>query len=274
MSNADSPMLAKYRIQNENFASGCFGKILLASDSSQKEVVIKKIPKVAANSSEVEKEIQAGKTLKHPNVVHFHEHYSDNEHDYLVFDRVHGNDLYSTIEKRKFIPFSDNEAKKIFKQILKSLQYCHQNHIAHRDIKLENILMDSTGKVTVIDFGLCDIVKPGHLSERFCGSIDYAAPEVLSRKSYNGFLADSFSLGVVLFTLLFAEFPFVSKDRVNALRHGLQQPRIMFNEVKKIQYKIDPVALDLISKMLRSDPKTRISLDEVKTHPWIRKPLW
>lgn len=264
--------LWRFDVQNENFASGCFGTILLARDPLlDREVVIKKIPKDGVSSTEVTKEIEAGKILNHKNIAKFNEHFSNNEWDFLVFERVFGYDLFNTIERRKFVPFSDIEAKKIFIQILKAIKYCHSKEVVHRDIKLENILMDNNGKVTVIDFGLCDIVKRGVHSQRFCGSIDYVAPEVLTKKSYDGYLADVFSLGVVLYTLLFAEFPFIANERVNAMKQRKEQPKILFAESKLKRWKINPLAKDLISKMLRTQPEHRLTLEEVKLHPYIRK---
>jgi len=257
-------------VKNEAFAAGCFGQIMLAEDLSQKEVVIKKLPKNENSAAEVDKEIHAAKKLNHPNIVKYWEHFSNDEFHFLVFERVYGNDLFSIIEKRRFVPFSDVESKKIFKQVLKAILFCHKNEVVHRDIKLENILLDATGNVTLIDFGLCDLVKRGHSSERFCGSMDYVAPEVLSRKSYDGFTSDTFSLGVVLFTLLFAEFPFAAKERVNSIRMGLPHPRIRYDDSKMRRFNVDPLARDLINKMLRPDPSTRIPLTEIKFHPWLR----
>jgi len=174
-------------------------------------------------------------------------------------------------KKRDSFPFTDQQSREIFNQVLKATQYSHSRGVIHRDIKLENILMDATGKVTLIDFGLCDLVsQPGQLSEKFCGSLDYVAPEVLSRPSYNGKLADCFSLGVVLFTLLFAEFPFVSNERINAVRYGRAQPRPNFVEAKMKKYSVDSMALDLISKMLVPNSNERITLDDVMNHPWIK----
>jgi len=262
--------LGKYFVENDNFASGCFGRILLAKDESDKEVVIKMIPKEGSNPIEIQREIGAGSLLSHPHIGCFIESFENTLNHFLVFERIHGKDLYSTIEKVGFVPFADQQSKEIFNQVLKAVQYCHSRGVIHRDIKLENILMDATGKVTLIDFGLCDLVsQPGQLSEKFCGSLDYVAPEVLSRPSYNGKLADCFSLGVVLFTLLFAEFPFVSNERINAVRYGRAQPRPNFVEAKMKKYSVDPMALDLISKMLVSNSNERITLDDVMNHPWI-----
>jgi len=264
--------LDRFQIEDEDFASGCFGKIMLARDSSDNEVVIKKIPKADSNPIEVAKEIKAGKSLQHSNISTFRGHFDDNENDYLVFDRVHGMDLFSTIDKRSFQPFKETDAKRTFKQILKAIQYSHSQSIVHRDIKLENILMDAAGKVTVIDFGLCDIVKRGDSSQRFCGSLDYVAPELLSRKEYNGYQADCFSLGIVLFTLLYAEFPFVAKDRVKAAQQRKDQPRLSFQEPRLKKWSVSESAKDLILRMINPNPDERITLDMVSMHPWLSCP--
>jgi len=264
--------LSKYQIIDENFASGCFGKILLARDARDKEVVIKRLPKDKSSDQEdILNEINAGRILNHRNVAKFVEHFSTNEFAYLVFERIYGSDLFHIIEKRNFTPFNERDVRTIFKQILKAIKHSHDNGIVHRDIKLENILMDSSsGRVTVIDFGLCDIVPPGQQSQKFCGSLDYVAPEVVSKRHYDGFKADVYSLGIVLYTLMFAEFPFVSKDRLHAIKHRLPQPPIAFSEQKMKRFKISSDAKDLISKMLRPDPTARLSLEEVQDHPFLR----
>jgi len=265
--------LSKYQIIDENFAAGCFGKILLARDARDKEVVIKQLPKgQESNQDDVLKEIEAGRTLSHRNVAKFIDHFSNNDFEFLVFERVYGSDLFHMIEKRKFVPFNERETRSIFKQIIKAIKHSHDNSIVHRDIKLENILMDpSTSKVTVIDYGLCDIVARGQVSQKFCGSLDYVAPEVVSQRNYNGFLADVYSLGIVLYTLMFAEFPFVSKDRMYAIKKRLPQPPIAFADSKMKRFKISMDAKDLITKMLRPEPATRITLEEVKNHPFMRE---
>lgn len=265
--------LSKYQIIDENFASGCFGKILLARDARDKEVVIKQLPKdQGSNHEDILNEINAGRMLNHRNVAKFVDHFSNNEYEYLVFERIYGSDLFHIIEKRNFIPFNERDVRNIFKQILKAIKHSHDSGIVHRDIKLENILLDTTtSKVTVIDFGLCDIVPPGQSSQKFCGSLDYVAPEVVSKRLYNGFLADVYSLGIVLYTLSFAEFPFVSKDRINAIKQRLPQPPIAFSEQKMKRFKVSLDVKDLITKMLRPDPATRLTLEQVQAHPFMRE---
>jgi len=268
-----STKLSQYHIKDDEFAAGCFGQILLAKDSKNQEVVIKRISKSGkSNPEEVRKEIEAGKTLSHKNIAQFIEDFSDEENDYLVFERIHGNNLLQIIEGRKFVPFSQSKATSIFSQIIDAIEYSHEQGVIHRDIKLENILMDSKGKVSVLDFGLCDLVESREsLSSKFCGSLDYVAPEVVSSKQYNGYKVDVYSLGVVLYTLLFAEFPFVVKDRINAIRNGTNQPSVAFTESKMKKFGVGEDAKDLIIKMLIANPNERISIEEIIKHPYIRK---
>lgn len=261
--------LTKYTIDNERFAKGNFGEVLTARDPSDNHVVLKKLPKTA----DVKREIEAGKrTSDCQYVARFLEHIELNDSHYLVFERAWGNDLFSIIETRKFQPFKEKEAKKIFKQIFAAIDHAHKKGVSHRDIKLENILMDvKTGVVKVIDFGLCDLIqKFGDLSDRFCGSVDYVAPEILQKKSYNSFLSDVFSLGVVLYTLLYAEFPFSANERLTAVAQNKEQPRLAFVDSKFMAYAVSDLAKDMIMKMLHPDPSRRCTMDDVRKHPWMK----
>jgi len=257
-------------VLDEDFARGNFGEIILAKDpTSNKEVVIKKIPKTIESVTAVHKEIEAGKRLKHPNVVRYLENFQTDTHHFIVFEKIDGKDLFTVLEQRRFVPYKDGEVRKIFRQVTKAIEHSHKNGIVNRDIKLENILIDKKGKVTVIDFGLCDTVKTEQKSERFCGSVDYVAPEVLAKKSYSGYAADVFSLGVVLYTLLYAQFPFVVAERLSAIASGKKQPDVMFSD----HAQVSASAKELIRKMVNPEPTERISLEDVHKHPWMKQ-LW
>ncbi|KAL1764088.1 sperm motility kinase W, partial [Sigmodon hispidus] len=93
--------------------------------------------------------------------------------------------------------------------VVSGVHYLHQRHIAHRDIKLENILIDRAGKVKLCDFGLAIQFTEGQMLEEVCGSLLYEAPEILARKPYDGLAVDMWSLGVVLYVLVTGEFPYV-----------------------------------------------------------------
>jgi len=278
LSPFESPVLAhkkpkfnKYVVQNERFAKGNFGEIILARDATDKEVVLKKLPK----TTEVRREIEAGKRMIGcPTVAKFIEHIEQPDSHYLVFERVVGTDLFQTMEGRRFVPFKEKDVKKIFRQIFTAIDFAHKKGVTHRDIKLENILMDNQMNVKVIDFGLCDLVQKGDMSERFCGSVDYVAPEVLAKKPYNSFQSDVFSLGVVLYTLLFAEFPFSSNERLISVQQGKAHPKLTFVENKFMNFTVSEMAKDLIQKMLHPVPSQRATLEDVKKHPWMKISLF
>jgi len=260
-----------YTVKDDHFANGNFGEIILAFHPSEpsKEVVIKKIPRERDIES-VKREVEAGKRLQHPNIVKFYHHFKDTQYHYLVFERVKGHDLFSYLESRGFVPLKEKDARTIFVDLINSLVFCHSKGVSHRDIKLENILIDPTTKTaTLIDFGLCEFTEEGELSARYCGSPDYVASEVLERKQYCPFTADVFSLGVCLYTLLFAEFPFCNKARKIAIEQGRDQPRITFTEKRLAYLNVSDSAKQLLQAMLEPSADRRISLKDIQNHPWV-----
>ena len=107
---------------------------------------------------------------------------------------------------------SEREARHIFKQIVTAVHYCHVNHIVHRDIKVENILLDSNWRVKLADFGFSSIYKQGELLDIWCGSPQYCAPELYKAQLYDGPKVDIWSLGVVLYVLVCGYLPFEAQQ--------------------------------------------------------------
>ena len=96
---------------------------------------------------------------------------------------------------------------------MSAIVYAHEKGISHRDIKLENLLLDENRNLKIADFGLCNIMRDGISLETWCGSPDYAAPEILTKQIYDGTKVDSWSCGVILYILLFGMFPFSDNSR-------------------------------------------------------------
>jgi serine/threonine protein kinase len=122
------------------------------------------------------------KRTRHRNVVRLYEFFETQKHILFVIELCAGGDLLNYVRKRRRL--KEDVAKCIFKQIIEGLAYCHSKSILHRDIKLDNILLDSEGEVKICDFGVSKIVKPGEIMTEQCGTPAYIAPEILRDKGY------------------------------------------------------------------------------------------
>lgn len=267
---SSSTFMRRYETLNENFAKGAYGKISLALDRITKEkVVIKRIRKTTPIRM-IQNEVKAGNLLGyHPNIVTFHRYADFIDHHTLVFNYVNGSDLFSFMEKTDFCPLSDSAARSIISSLISALQHSHSKSIAHRDLKLENILIDSSGNISLLDYGLCYFVEDNRLITDHCGSDHYVAPEVVRRIPYCPYAADIFSLGVVSFAIVFGVFPF------DCLRVNGPYSHDPHRTLPKLKLRIPsdvPVsdhAKDFITQMLEDDPNKRITLDEMLRHPWM-----
>ena len=160
----------------------------------------------------------------------------------------------------------ENEARKIFQQIIFGLEYLHTHRVCHRDLKPENILLDGNKNVKIADFGLSNIMRDGIFLYSSCGSPNYAAPELINGKYYNGCSIDIWSCGVILYTLLTGTLPFNEKQTVK-----------LYKKIRECKYpmpeNISEEAKDLIYRMLQKDPLNRISISEIKQNKWFSNNL-
>jgi len=260
----------KYNIV-EMLGKGVFGEVYLAnlrSDPSAPPVALKKIPKnhPKFKKSALVREMNAGRSLRHEGIIRFIESFETLSSIYFVLEYFDGKDLYSIIEERNYKPFSEPTAKDVFRQLISAVFYCHHKGIAHRDIKLENIMMNKSGKIVLIDFGLCDqVIDVSNGAEKLCsdsvGSPAYIAPEVLTGNPYHAFKADVWSLGVVLYAMVFGKFPYSPaqyKHLVEGERVLIEFPTFGSNSVK-----------DVVRSTLSLNPNDRPSLQKVMSHEWI-----
>jgi len=254
----------KYIVEDEDFAKGAYGKIMLGKDKATSDkIVIKKIPQTTP-ARMITNEVKAGKLIgTHPNIAGLLMYNEKTDYHYLVFQHINGQDLFTYLEKLNFSPRTESEARSIITQILNALRHIHSHNIAHRDVKLENVLIDNRGRVYVIDLGLCSFIEEGKLCRDWCGSDNYLAPEIVRRIPYNGYKADVFSTGVVLFALLFGVFPFENL-RVNGVQ-SLRTLKVRFPSDVKVSLS----AKELLLKMLEDDPEKRFTINDVLNHEWI-----
>ena len=153
----------------------------------------------------------------------------------------------------------EHQARRIFQQIIFGVEYLHTHQVSHRDLKPENILLDADNNVKLADFGLSNIMKDGIFLYSSCGSPNYAAPELISGKYYNGASIDIWSCGVILYTLLTGCLPFNEKTTSR-----------LYKKIRDCSYRmpenVPEAAKDLIYRMLQKDPLDRISIAEIKLH--------
>jgi len=261
-------------------------EVFLASNKKGKKFVIKKINKLANGVELIANEIEAGKVLRHPGIAKFYAEFQDEEYAYLVFQFIKGEDLFQYLSKNSFEqPMKEKEAKKVIRQLVASLLYCHQQGFVHHDLKLENVILTEEKKMAVklIDFGLCERLAPpsspsltqpqqmkeAKLSTSFCGSHDYVPPEILKRMPYCGFKADCWGLGTLLYILMYGELPFSFQVRSKAVVKGKSHPKVDFADHRNPN--VSEAAKELITAMLTEDPNARISLNDVARHRWLAK---
>jgi len=259
----------RYTIQNANFAKGAYGKVEIGFDkATNQKVAIKRIPK-STPIKMIQAEVKAGQLVgEHPNVAHFHKYYDFGDHHALIFQLIEGEDLFTYLERTGFTPVSEDVVRRILTDVLKAVQHIHSKSIAHRDIKLENILMDKEGKSYIIDFGLCGIIEEGKLSRDWCGSDNYLCPQIVRRTPYDGYQADVFSVGVVAFALLFGVFPFENLQVNSRFSHDPRRPLPRLHVRFPTDVKVSRDAKDLLISMLEDDQDVRISIDEIFKHSW------
>lgn len=198
--------------------------------------------------------------LRHPYVCRMREFITHPNHHYMVFEHINGGQMLDYIISHGRL--RERSARNFARQIGSALQYCHANNIVHRDLKIENILISKSGNIKIIDFGLSNVFKPqGHLNT-FCGSLYFAAPELLNARVYTGPEVDVWSFGVVLYVLVCGKVPFDDQSMpvLHArIKRGLvDYPNWLSADCKHI-----------LSRMIDVNPHTRASLNEIVSHPWM-----
>ena len=237
--------------------SGYFGKVRMAKHRLTGErVAIKTLRKKQYLSVHMEyppREINVLKAIDHPHINRLYDTVILSDRIHLILEYVDGRELCEIVEQKR-IP--EDICRHLWRQIVSAIAYLHENHIVHRDLKLENIIIDKKGSVKIIDLGFGNfILHENHLLRTFCGSPDYAAPELFLGKAYNGFHADCWSLGVLLFAMLSGSLPFGNSN-------DTMQGHFTFPET------FPPKAKSLVSSILRVNTDERFNIKDILEHPW------
>lgn len=184
----------------------------------------------------------------------------------IVMEQLSAVDLFDYVCKRGAL--REHEAKRLFRQLIDGVDYCHTSRVVHRDLKAENILLDDDTNVKIADFGLAAELKPGEKLRKSCGSLHYAAPELLYKGcSYDGPEIDVWSCGVILYALLTGCLPF-DVPNCTSLRWKEELVKLIKQGRFEVPRFISPDAKDLIGKMLTVIPGKRITIAEIRKHRW------
>ncbi|KAI9025086.1 hypothetical protein CLU79DRAFT_746222 [Phycomyces nitens] len=258
--------------------SGSMGKVRLAvhnitGDKLAVKIVSRVLPCERQNSAESKKkrenreirtirEASLMLLLHHPHIVSLKEMVVLDPYYYLFMEYVNGGQLLDYIISHRKL--KEKQARNFARQIASALDYCHRNSIVHRDLKIENILISQSGQIKIIDFGLSNLFSPrSHLST-FCGSLYFAAPELLNARSYTGPEVDVWSFGVVLYVLVCGKVPFDDQNMPilhEKIKRGVvDYPSHLSSECKNI-----------LSRMLVTNPAHRATMSEIIVHPWMNK---
>lgn len=268
-------------IEIKQIGSGAYSKVFLNKHAKTGELfAIKQIE----FSEKMKKEIYSNylretmihSNLNHENIIKLYDFNENNgETFFLILEYAEKGNLYKIIKKDKL---TEKSARNYFGQILNAVHYLHFKGIIHRDIKPENILIDKNNVVKLCDFGLAVNIQEDEGRETFCGTYEYMAPEIIQNKPYNKKI-DIWCLGILLYEILHGFSPFSTNSNLGNINNIMKNNNVnnlkddlafkIENSCIKYNDNISDLARDLIDKLLNKNPDDRISIDEIKLHPWM-----
>eukprot|EP01105_Mastigella_eilhardi_P000482 TRINITY_DN1057_c0_g2_i2.p1 TRINITY_DN1057_c0_g2~~TRINITY_DN1057_c0_g2_i2.p1 ORF type:complete len:761 (+),score=219.60 TRINITY_DN1057_c0_g2_i2:167-2449(+) len=258
-----SDRIGKYELK-QKIGSGANAVVRLAIDTvtGQKKAVKIIAKGNVSDLSRLDVEIKAMKLLQHPNIVVLEEVMETPENVYFVMELCEGGNVADHVAIE---PLHRSTAKYFFTQLADCVRYCHQRGVCHRDLKLENLVLDSEGKnVKVCDFGHAGIFTLGFdfFSTGLMGSLFHISPEQIEGESYSGEKVDVWAMGVVLYRMLMGKPPFYNENA-----------KLIVDLIQQIKYPSEGLphkVADLLSKIFLRNPQERLTIDEILAHPWLR----
>jgi len=276
----------------KKYGEGGYGATYPAINKATKEpCAVKLIDMRRMKPAAIQRECAFMASVDHPNVIKMLAHSpgrpgTDRSNHYFIFmELAGGGELFDQVIDRGSNAMPEEVAKGFMRQLLAGVKHCHDRGIAHRDLKLENVLLTKQGVLKIIDFGLSHQYK-GSAEAGFdrskpltdtCGSKSYAAPEVLGGRGYDGYAADMWSLGVSLFAMLSGFFPLdeaTAKDwrypkLLEAQGRGRSTTACVYGWYKRPITHLSKDVVALLDAMLSIDPARRATMEQVLQHPWI-----
>lgn len=287
----DVLFLSNYEVYcNKVLGEGSYGKVLLGREIlTALEVAVKVVSKQSATFAQqavlLQREVAVQRRLRHQNILGLKDVFEDAQHVYLVLEHCGGGSLFDYVQKKGGL--SERETFIYFLQVCLAIETLHKNRMVHRDIKPENLLLDKGKNLKLCDFGCSFMFLPNtpKLRKTYCGTVDYMAPEFFL-KNPHGPEADIWALGVLLFEMCHGRPPFDQEDesrKIEAItmpglsgqdsdRHFVSgQSDARIGEYS-FGYKsgVSSEFRDLVERLIRSEPKDRLSVQEIFTHPWVQ----
>jgi len=261
ISNPNSMLLDDYEI-GKQIGQGAYGVVKEAFNKNTNEKFAAKIYDKyrlldPTRKKCVGREIFILKKIAHPNIVKLYETIDTQKQLLLILEFCKGKSLYSYLKSRDTKRFDEEEAKYILKQLVSAILYCHQHNISHRDIKMENILIDTkSSTIKIIDFGFASCAPHSEKLKTFCGTPSYMPPEIVNKQEYIGPYADMWSIGILMYTILCGQYPFKGEN-----------DRELYKKISSGIFSfptfISHNARDLITNLLQVDPKKRFTCEQM-----------
>lgn len=257
----------------QDIGAGNFGIARLMRDKVTQELVaIKYVERGDKIDENVQREIINHRSLRHPNIVRFKEVVLTPTHLAIVMEYADGGELFARICNAG--RFREDEARFFFQQLISGVSYCHAMQVCHRDLKLENTLLDGSPapRLKICDFGYSKSSVLHSEPKSTVGTPAYIAPEVFQRREYDGKIADVWSCGVTLYVMLVGAYPFEDPENPKDYRKTiLRVINVQYSIPENVQ--ISPECRHLISRIFVAEPVERITIPEIKSHPWFLKNL-
>eukprot|EP00667_Euglena_gracilis_P003191 EG_transcript_3199 len=268
MTRAEQVMRAKYRF-GKTLGMGNFGTVKLAEDRATGvqwavKVLNKHALKESTKQERVLKEIRILKLFCHPHVIKLQEVVDTPDNIMLVMEYIEWGNLLDYV--LEYDPIPEPSVRHLFQQLICGVEHIHYLRVVHRDIKLDNLLVDRDLNLKIADFGLSSAIADGSFLWTSCGTPDYAAPELVSGRLYAGPEVDVWGCGVVLYALLCGRLPF---DDENVAK--------LFQKIQTGSYEPphrgSPAVTQLVQRMLLVDQLRRITIPEIRETEWFRADL-
>jgi polo-like kinase 1 len=256
--------------REEEIGKGGFATVYRASDCETKQVYALKAVSKETMGSQLNKlyqEISIHGSCKHPNICRLYDSFGDANYEYMFLEMCPRGSLETLNKKVKMVP--EEDVSRYVGDMIEGLAYLHAHNIVHRDVKLGNFLFDANERMKIADFGFSYRLEDTESAGSICGTPNYLSPELLIQgPKANGFKADVWAFGIVVFTLLNGYTPFESVSASHTFER-IQSGNYYWNHSASIS----ATAKDFVSLLLTADPNKRPSIADLRDHPFVTKPL-